>query len=228
MWENAYGIGLRVRWVISPLMSAPALTFQARAGFKHLCWDKPISHSNQCHMPRSNTVSCLYLNDQLIDTFTCEVIVALNDQLIITFTCEVIVALNDQLIDLVLYIVWDIGSLPVWHEWYVLLLRLGYTTEVQQRPMVPPDRWLEIPPLVIVITSLLQLSGLLNVTEKSFLVFLSNNLKNKIHVQNWPAFEIPTSMEQSWPKHYHFPYRCVHGKLTRLTGISGNILLSSY
>ena len=28
----------------------PALTFQARAGFRHLCWDRPISHSNQCHM----------------------------------------------------------------------------------------------------------------------------------------------------------------------------------
>ena len=28
----------------------PALAFQARAGFRHLCGDKPISHSNQYHM----------------------------------------------------------------------------------------------------------------------------------------------------------------------------------
>ena len=27
-----------------------ALVFQARTGFRHLCWDKPISHSNQYHM----------------------------------------------------------------------------------------------------------------------------------------------------------------------------------
>ena len=30
--------------------SYPNPAFQARAGFRHLCWDKPISHSNQYHM----------------------------------------------------------------------------------------------------------------------------------------------------------------------------------
>ena len=30
--------------------SYPNPAFQARTGFRHLCWDKPISHSNQCHM----------------------------------------------------------------------------------------------------------------------------------------------------------------------------------
>ena len=48
MRENAYGIGCRARSQHS--YSNPALAFHAQAGFRHLCWDKPISHSNQYHM----------------------------------------------------------------------------------------------------------------------------------------------------------------------------------
>ena len=48
--ENAYCIVCHVRWVFSRhLCLNPVLSFQARAGFGHLCKEKLISHSKQCH-----------------------------------------------------------------------------------------------------------------------------------------------------------------------------------
>ena len=57
----------------------PALAFQARAGFGHLCREKPISHSEQCHMHIISSTQCDYCDILLSHSFQSNAYISQKD-----------------------------------------------------------------------------------------------------------------------------------------------------